>query len=201
MSFDIPQDIYKRRTITAIVGKTGYGKSYFTKQLLYGDPTNRIVIFDVMVEYGFLVEKDYKIFYDVDNFKQYMSDNYDGKIKAIIQFDDVDDYLQAFQICYIVGSIMVVVEEIHQYSNQFGTVKPLEKIIRFGRHKQVSLICITHRFTDLSLIIRQNLDVVVFFRCSTGAEIKMFKDYEYINNQAENIATLKKQEFIICKNI
>ena len=197
----IPLDVYKHRSITAIVGKAGYGKSYFIKSLLYEDPANRIIVFDINCEYDFMVERGYEIFKKFSDFKEFILNNYDSDIKVIIQFDNLDDYELALELSYRLGSIIIVLEEVHQYSNAFATVKPLEKIIRFGRHHQVSLIAITHRFTDLSVLIRQNLDIVVFFRCSTANDVKLFKDYEYIEKYADKIAILKKQEYIICKNI
>jgi len=168
---------------------------------LFSDPSDRIVIFDINVEYNFLTKKGYILFYEFDDFKEYVKNNYDSEIKAIIQFDNLDDYQYSLELCYTIGSIIIVLEEVHQYSNSFSTVPELEKIIRFGRHHQISVIAITQRFTDLSVLIRQNLDLIVFFRCSTANDVRMFKEYEYINVYAEKIATLKKGDFILCKNI
>jgi DNA helicase HerA-like ATPase len=193
----------KIRKITLIVGKTGYGKSYFLKTKIL-PVLQRVIIFDIMNEYN--EDNDfnaigYIYINEIENFREYLSDNYDKEqLKVIITLDSHDEYEFALQLCNVLTNITVVIEEISNFSNAYGNNPELEKIIRFGRHRSLSIIGVTHRFSDLSLLLRNNLDNLIIFNLTAPNDIKYLSELYYIGDKACKIPQLKKRQFLTFEN-
>jgi tRNA A37 threonylcarbamoyladenosine biosynthesis protein TsaE len=187
----------KIRHIICVVGKTGYGKSYLVKSNIVN--ADRCVVFDLQGEYdlpGFIILEDFHSF--KEHLKLHHGDDY---LKVICRFDNFDDYENAFEICYIVGQMIVVIEEVSNFSNASGTTPALEKCIRFGRHTGLSVVGISQRFADMSLLWRNNLDLLVCFNLSAPNDIKYLSELPYVAKRAEEVAKLKPHESITFVNM
>lgn len=187
----------KVRHIVAVVGKTGYGKSYLVKSsIVHAD---RCVVFDLQGEYDF---PDFIIISDFNSFKEHMKVHHDDDfLKIICRFDNLDDYETAFEICYIVGQMIVVIEEVSNFSSASGTTPVLEKLIRFGRHTGLSVVGISQRFADMSLLFRNNLDLLICFNLSAPNDIKYLAELPYVGEQAEKVSTLGPHEYLTFVNM
>lgn len=193
----------KIRKITLIVGKTGYGKSYFLKTKILPS-LERVIIFDLMNEYNEdndFNSSGYIYINDIENFREYLSDNYDNEqLKIIVTLDSHEEYEFALQLCNILINVTIVIEEINNFSNAYGNTPELEKIIRFGRHRSLSIIGVTQRFSDLSLLLRNNLDNLIIFNLTAPNDIKYLSELFYIGDMACKIPQLKARQFLIFEN-
>jgi hypothetical protein len=186
------------RRIGVVVGKTGYGKSYLSKQAI---PKGwRVVIFDCLAEYNF---PNFQIITSLRQFRAVLKDcQFRYKpLRVTLRLGSIDAYDFALSMVYIVGDILVVVEEISNFSNAHKTTPTLESIIRFGRHKSVSILGITQRFSDLSLLLRNNLDMVVAFNLSMPTDLDYLASIDWIGEAAYDLPKLDKRQYKTWYNV
>lgn len=203
----------KTRKIISVIGKTGYGKSYFVKSFAMN--INRIVIFDTQNEYG--VEdpndesfqhdfnkyylKNFTMVYSLEDFIEVLKESdYDKDLKIILKYDNIESYEDSLEACYLIGSMTVLLEEMHNYASSRDIHPILNQMIRVGRHRDISLIGVSQRFADLNLIYRNNLDAVVAFNLSAPNDIEYLEKIGYIEKQANDLPHLKKYEYKIFLN-
>ena len=108
----------RRRKIIVVCGKTGYGKSYFTKQQLL-PLIDRFVILDTMGEYEDGIDVDnssFIVFKEIDSYRQHMIDHCeDTTLEVCVQFDNVEEYEYAFDVANAAENTTVVIEEISTF--------------------------------------------------------------------------------------
>lgn len=193
----------KQRIITLVVGKTGYGKSFYVKsELVTIFP--RHVIFDLMSEYVEGIDfnpKGYEIFTDIEDFYEFMYQHTEDKrLRVICQFDDQCDYEYAFKVTYASENTAVIIEEIANFITPHKIVVELESLIRFGRHKSTSIVATTQRINDLHPLFLNNADILVAFNLSDRNDIKRLQSIHYIGDRALEIPSLKKTKYIAFYN-
>lgn len=187
----------KVRHIVCVVGKTGYGKSYLVKSCI--GYASRCVVFDLQGEYDLA---DFLIIEDFESFREHMKLHHgDDRLKVICRFDNLEDYELAFEVCYVVGQMIVVIEEVSNFSNSGGTTPVLEKLIRFGRHTGLSVVGISQRFADMSLLLRNNLDLLVCFNLTAPNDINYLSQLPYVGDRAQEVSRLGPQQHIVFVNM
>ena len=193
----------KQRKIVTVVGKTGYGKSYLIKSII--SRLHRVVIFDLMSEYAEEKEfdfSDFQYFRRLNDFLSYLQTvNRLDAIQVRITFDNEEHYEAALQACLLVGDVVCVIEEVHNFSSAYYLSPTLEKIVRFGRHKAISLICITQRFSDIGVLLRNNIDLLVCFNLTAPNDLKYLAELPYVGETAQEVGKLKKHQFYAFLNV
>ena len=182
----------KQRKIIANVGQTGSGKSYVTKYIVY-NLLARVIVFDIMNEYD---HKDFIKFYEFESFREYVKEHFKEKdLKIIIKFDNEDDYAKSIELAYLIGNITIVLEEIHNYASATSIDPELNKIIRYGRHKDISIIGTSQRFNDLHLLYRNNIDVLIAHSLTMPNDLKYLAQIGFVGKEgAEQIGNLSKDK-------
>jgi len=187
----------KQRKITLVVGKTGYGKSFIVKDAI--NRLDRVVIFDTLGEYN-----NYEDFTVVttlkDLHKELLQKYEDTYMQIICRYTEQEQYETALAMCYMVGNLTVVIEEISNFSNAHALSPILEKIVRFGRHRDMSIIGITQRFSDIGLLLRNNLDMLVCFNLTAPNDINYLREIEFIGDNADSVPKLKRYQFLVFTN-
>lgn len=195
--------VSKYRKITIVAGKTGYGKSYFVKNTIIPE-LDRVIIFDLLSEYN--KENDFNnlgfiYFYDINSFQSYIAEHYsDDTLQIIITLEDSESYEFALQLSIMLDNVTIVIEEIANFTSAHSNSPELEKLIRFGRHKSISLVGITQRFSDVSLLLRDNLDNLIVFNLTAPNDINYLSHISYIGDRAEDITKLTRKEYLIFCN-
>ena len=181
------------RKIICVAGKTGYGKSYLVKTEII-PPLKRLVILDVMNEYD---PAKCKYCYSIEDFRNEMSEHYnDTYFRYVLRLQDMESYEDAIAICMKVGNIWLLIEEASNFCSHNYINYELENILRFGRHKNLSLILITQRFQDLHLLARNNLDALIVFRLSAPNDIDYLSKIDYVGEKAYNVPNLQRYNYL-----
>ena len=134
--------------VIVIFGKRGSGKTTLAKRLILG--RNRLFIFDTLREYEVGLVTN-----DLDEVMERLVDR-EHKIFRISYSPEINEK-EAFdyicQLLYTMKDITFLIEEIDNYCSAMTSPEMLSKIIRYGRHQNISLITTARRTADVPRIL------------------------------------------------
>lgn len=160
----------KKRKIILIFGRTGSGKSSYVKGLI--KKISRLIVIDALHEYN-----DGIIFYTLQDFLDYLDRNLkaDG-FRYIIRFSNDEELELLFDLIFYIGNLTLVVEEAEIYISAYVKQSNFLRLIRYGRHKAISIIAVARRVTELSNDVRSQANQIISFK-----QI-LKKDIDYLKN-------------------
>jgi len=172
------------RKIYLIFGKTGSGKSTLAKKLLAD--FERQIIIDPQFEYS-----EGTIFNDILELQCYHFEYRPETFKYICRFDKDLDYEFLFRWVYIIGDCVLLTEEAEQYISPRSTQGDFLRLVRYGRHKNISIIGIARRPTELSIDFRSQVNKIISFKQTDPTDIERMEslgfsgvenlpDYEFV---------------------
>lgn len=161
-------ELKKRREIFLIFGRTGSGKSYLTKELIKS--YSRVIIIDALGEY-----ENGIIFENFRDLLDYYSENSPLEFTFICRFKSDREIEFLFQFCEIATNIMLVVEESEIYINPQSKSGNFLRLVRYGRHYDISIIAIARRIIELSNDIRAQCNYIYSFKQINPRDIAYLK--------------------------
>ena len=175
----------KRRKIILIFGRTGSGKTYFAKRLISG--LDRVIVIDKMFEYD-----DGIVFNNINDMIDYILMYKPDKFKFICRFESDVEIELLFKLCWYLKNLVLVVEESELYISPYTKQSEFLRLVRYGRHKSISIIAIARRVVELSNDVKANADKIITFK-----QI-LTKDLEYLERlgfDKEKVLNLKNYEY------
>lgn len=173
----------KKRKIILIFGRTGSGKSYLAKRMI--QKFNRVIIVDKMFEY----HSD-TIFYNFNDLLEYYLKNVPNEFNFVCRFENDDDIELLFKFCWYVKNLLIIVEESELYISPYKKQSEFLKLIRYGRHRAISIIAIARRVVELSNDVKANADEIISFKQILKKDIDYLKQLGFTK-----IENLGKYEF------
>lgn len=159
----------KENTIISVYGRKGSGKSFLVKEILTEYP--RIVILDTLGEYD-----DAEIETTLAGAIRKILSVRDKRVFTIsVRLDDVEEYLKLLRLLYEMERICVVLEEVSLYTSPQKIPPELSALVRYGRHKAISLIFVSRRPAETHRDISAQSDVVVSFAQHEPRDIVYFR--------------------------
>lgn len=140
--------------IILVLGMKGSGKTYFVKTKLL-PRIKRYVVIDILDEYAGYCVRDFPEFLEADR---------SGRSRIVCKFTDDLDVTYALLYLWERGEITVVLEEVDQQAASFSINPALEQLIKYGRHRNLSIIGVTRRPFEITALLRSQADSVVTFR-------------------------------------
>ena len=183
-----------KREINLIFGKTGTGKSTFAKR--YIENYNRVVIIDAMEEYEGIIFYRMSDLFDYIEFND-LIDN-DKPFRLVCRFSEDIEIEYLFETLFVVGNLLLVVEEAEIYISPYAKSGAFLKLVRYGRHKKISILGIARRSSELSLTFRSQVNCIYSFKQTDFNDLKYFEklglygldkleDYKYPDKMIENV--------------
>lgn len=185
-----------KRQILTVVGKTGRGKSFFTKEHLVPEISKNepVIIADSMAEYT-----NGKVYRSFDEFYQAVK-----KLKkltgvSIVQLKSDTDAKKLFAFsAKCQQKHCLVIEEASKYCSPHSVDEFINSIVAYGRHFGVSAVFSAQRFAQLNKIITSQTDIFITFAQTEAVDLKALSNYF---NETEKIKNLEKQQFIMFGNL
>ncbi len=177
----------KRRKIILIFGRTGSGKTYFAKKLI--NKLSRVIIIDKMFEYN-----EGNIFYNINDLIDYILKNKPETFKIICRFESDTDIETLFELVWYLKNLVLVVEESELYISPYQKQSKFLKLIRYGRHKAISIIAIARRVVELSNDVKANADKIISFKQILKKDIDYLKQLGF--TRVENLGKYEYEEII-----
>lgn len=146
----------KTREIVLVFGKTGSGKSTFTRAYIQNFP--RVIVIDPMEEYEGI------IFYDFYTLNEYHKINQLESFIYVCRFSSDLEIEYLFKFSQAIENNLLVLEECSIYVSPQAKSNEFLNIVRFGRHKQISIIGISRRATELHNDLKAMVNKIISFK-------------------------------------
>lgn len=162
----------KNREVIIVLGKTGQGKSVWTRSYLLNK--SRVFIFDPVRE--FPVERYFDSAQDLAEFVEHINEGLINNFR--IGLSDIEHLDLLGNASFLVGNCFLGIEEaafcfeMRQRSPQW-----LRDIIFLGRHRNVSLLMTAQRAVSIPIDLRSQASRAVSFAQNEGRDIDWLRDY------------------------
>jgi hypothetical protein len=174
----------KVREILVIVGLQGYGKSVYSKQHL--THISRAIINDPVSEYPGMV------FETPEEMISYVKEHRVFRVRSI----DPGEFPVLCGLAWDVGRCTLFVEEANTVIPPHEQLAPVVKdLLLRGRHKEISLVLISQRFTHLNINARSQFTRLITFHQHSEQDVKAL-ERETGHELGDVVRTLKPGEYI-----
>lgn len=177
-----------KRDVVLVLGKTGYGKSVWTKA--YTKPCQRLIVYDLCREYPVQ-------YYNGDEMLDLLEERQDGieslpeKFRIGVWKNEDADVAGA--LAFAEGNSTLVCEEMSTlYSRGQNMDAWLREIVFIGRHRRVSLVATAQRAASIPIDLRSQANRVVSFQQAEQRDMQWLEDY--FGERAEEISSLPELE-------
>ncbi len=177
----------KENRITVIFGKKGSGKTYLAKALM-SQFSGPIFILDSQDEYDGGV-----VFYLVEHFIDlYLNEKFKPGV-CIFRLSNDAQLNALFLACWCIGNLMIVGEEIDLYCSAHSINESLAKIIKYGRHRNISIMAISRRPAEVNRLITSQADELYIFKITEPRDLQYFNTFGV---DTKRLTALKKYQTI-----
>lgn len=114
--------------------------------------------------------------------------------RHILRFDSEWDYFCAIEVAYEAGDLLLVIEEVTVFANDKSIDKTFDRIIRFGRHRNISMIGATQRCANIPRLLTSQMDGIISFRQTEPRDLEYMS--KVVGEDAKKISQLGEHEFI-----
>ena len=178
-----------------VLGQRGCGKSHLAKNLQNLWP--RKVVIDSLNEYkdGYIVHN----FYDFADTLPAMHETKQKEVVIVYQFDfeshiSEAEFTQVIRLCYYLGNIQIVVEEVQLYATPHNIPKYLENALLTGRHQNLSLMFTSQRPGAVNKTLFSQCSHIFVGRISEGNDLKYLSSI--LNQDADKLISLADRRFL-----
>ena len=179
--------------IVGIVGRKGAGKSTFIQSHLRASP--RVFAFDVMDEMAVIPNRLGSI-RGVERFFAFAGGRDSWAARYVPEGDLEEAIDQVCPLVYERRNLLFVCEEIALYTRPGSVTPAFGKLVRTGRHREISLVWATQRPAECAKSITALTDLWVLFSVTEPRDLDAVAD-RCGAGVSERVASLGPHEFII----
>ncbi len=164
--------------ITLVFGKRGSGKTYLVKKLIRD--LYSAVVADVFNEYAPL---------PLAKTPQDIVDN--RKIRVMMDSENAENLF--LETISHLKNRTIVIEEIDRFCSPYWIEPRLDRLVRYGRHKNISIIGVSRRPVEIHRNLTANANEIISFRMIEPNDLKYFRQIS--TNFSMEIQHLGRYEF------
>jgi energy-coupling factor transporter ATP-binding protein EcfA2 len=175
--------------ICVVFGKKGSGKTTLIRRASLF--LKRVVIFDPLNEYVNGV-----VIVDSASLAEYLIANHEKNFRVIFKSESDEEFSQAFCACSNMYNMTMVIEEVDSFCSPVGIDEHLKRIIRYGRHREISIIAASRRPAEVSRHLTAQADCIVSFIQEEPRDIQYLKS-RLTAQDCEYIKTLPQYQYYV----
>ena len=184
-----------------ILGKRGFGKSYFTKYLLEQLSKSKkqaILITDINDEYSFRKGKTF-VFYDLESFENHFdNEGLEPGSFYVFKSRNLEEYYELFEIVNESEDILLVLEEANITSTAYYLHPALKELVALGRHNNLNYIAIARRPTEINNDLMSQSNFIVTTRQVIDNDLKTLQKFSS-GFEFDNLRNLEIGEYFIIR--
>jgi DNA helicase HerA-like ATPase len=150
----------RENIILAVFGRKGQGKTYLVRQI--AQEWDRVVVIDTTGEYK--EEDGYTVVYGVIECAHALvaADKQD-RVRLSLRTDNTDEAIDLLVIINAMSDLLVIVEEAHFYCSPSQLPDAVSKLVRLGRHRNLSSIWVAQRPAAVNRNVTSQADLIISF--------------------------------------
>ena len=152
--------------IVTVLGKRGSGKTFLTKERIIPELPLPVFILDSLAEYRGGV-----VYNSVDAWYARLSTDTRGCRRWIFRLTEDEQVDLFFKAVWYVEGCSVVIEEADLFCSPFSTTPSLDRLVRYGRHKAITMVFISRRAAEISRNVTAQSDQIITFRQTEPRDI------------------------------
>jgi len=176
------------RKVFLILGRTGCGKTTLAKKII--DKYRRTIAVDPLGEYGGNVFTDFELF--CDYCKNNIVNN-SGDFHIALRFDEDISFQYLFQVLWYIPDFLFILEEAEMFIDSRNADRNFLRLVRYGRHKDISLLCVARRVPEISIDFRAQCTSIVTYNQTEPSDLEKLEDYGF---DMEEVKTLPLHEHV-----
>lgn len=179
----------QKRKVILILGTTGSGKSTLTRTLI--QRSTRKITLDPLAEYSGTV---FYNFLDLYNYIKEKNLRDSGSMNIVYRSTNEADNEMIFSLSRTMTNFLLVVEEAEIYLDPRNLNEDFSWLINYGRHNNISLLCIARRVPEINIGFRAMMTSIISFRQVEPRDLGYLEDYGI---EPDEVSTLPDHEYII----
>lgn len=145
-------------TVISILGHKGSGKTTLARELMRG--RSRVLVFDTLGEYD-----TQRIFYSFDEALRAMERSIPkARFQWGVRLADMADYVDLFELAFELPGTLLVFEETSLFCSPSYLPPSLSKLVRYARHREIDLVFVSRRASEVNRDLTAQSDFIVTFR-------------------------------------
>lgn len=137
---------HSNNEIITVLGQRGSGKSSWVKKHIPNVP--RFILWDTLGEYT-----SFEQFENLQDLFNYVHKNQGGPFQAVYNSIENEDFERVCQIVGAVENCCFIIEEVDTYATPTQCPYELMKLLKIGRHYNISMIFVSRRPAEIHRMI------------------------------------------------
>lgn len=164
-----------------VIGRKGSGKSTLLSEVIAERP--RVVVIDSMAEYG---EPDkpvpgLEICWDEECVERIAAASHRRAFRISARTLSVDEGLELIDLSYALAAdverLLLVIEETSLYVSTTRLPDEIAQLVRYGRHRELDLIFVARRPSELHRDLTANADLLVTFQTQEPRDLDYLRSF------------------------
>lgn len=178
--------------ILTILGMKGSGKSTLAGEIIKEYP--RVLILDAYGEYTEYPKV--KVTEGGPNtVTELLFVRYDKKFTVVAMIVSREEALNVLAVAFEIPDLLIVLEEASLYTSPHELPNEIATILRYGRKRQISMIVIARRPSEISRELTAQSDLLVTFRQTEPRDIEYLR--ARMGEDADNAPTLPDYKVLV----
>ena len=133
------------------------------------------MVVDALAEYdGICIES-------FENFVEYFREFHPDSFRLVCRFSSDLDLEYLFKALFEIGNATLVVEEAEIYISPYAKSGSFLRLVRYGRHKNINIIGVARRATELSMDFRAQTNRIISFTQTEPRDIQALEKLGFHN--------------------
>jgi len=160
-----------QNTVTVVIGRKGSGKSTIVREIVADYP--RVMVLDSLAEYD-----DCDVVEEDDCPEALLKASGQSKFRIACRCLGLEDNLDLMRIAYeMPPKTLIVIEEASLYASPTHLPDEMAALIRYGRHRELDLVFVARRPSELHRDVTANADVLVTFQTQEPRDIMYLRSF------------------------
>jgi len=147
--------------------------------------SNRTLTLDPLYEYDGLIFSDYLSLSKF--FQECLEDLETSPFNVVCRFTSDEDIDYLFRLTWSLKNSLLVVEETEIYLDPRSTNYNFLRLVQYGRHNNVSLLCVARRVPEINIKLRAQITSAFSFYQSEPRDLSMLEQYGFDRDEILNL--------------
>lgn len=145
--------------VVSVFGRKGSGKTTLVRELAAS--YDRRIAFDTLGEYG--QADGWTVVHDFEGALTLMSAP-PARFAWSIRLSEIADYFDLFELAFEIPNTLLLFEESSLFCSASYLPDQLSKLVRYGRHRNIDMVFVSRRPSEVNRDVTAQSDLIVTFR-------------------------------------